>query len=56
MARIMVMGYLDTDDLPGSFVDLDHKTGLSEEGYQAITDPQSSYKISDLSDASFVRE
>lgn len=34
MARIKVTGYIDTDDLDPSEVDLSHEMGLSSEGYE----------------------
>lgn len=37
MPRIKVTGYIDTEDLPSSFVDLTDRTGLTGTGYEAIT-------------------
>ncbi len=37
MARIKVTGYLDTSGMDPEMVDLEHETGLSPEGFEAIT-------------------
>lgn len=31
--KIKVTGYMDTDDMPEEYVDLDNETGLSEAGF-----------------------
>lgn len=33
MSRIKITGYVDSEDLTPEYVDLNHPTGLSEEGY-----------------------
>lgn len=35
-ARLKVTGYVDIDDLDPEHVDLDHPTGLTAEGYDAL--------------------
>lgn len=37
MAKIKVTGYLDTEELEPEQVDLDHPYGLSDEGYEEIS-------------------
>lgn len=34
MRRIKVTGYMPVEDMEESFLDLDHSTGLSEEGFE----------------------
>lgn len=36
MARIKITGYVDVDDLDPSLVDLNHESGLSSEGFDAL--------------------
>lgn len=59
MARIKISGYLNTDDLSPEQVDLDHESGLSEQGHEEITSIFSDgppFKISDLEDIDVVKE
>lgn len=53
MARIKVTGYMNVDEINPDFVDLDHATGLTDEGYGALTGMttrQFDYSLSGLED------
>lgn len=50
MPRIKITGYINTDDLGASEIDLDHPTGLSAEGYDVYTGPDGVFQVSDLED------
>jgi hypothetical protein len=52
MKRIKVTGYLNPNDMDPDHVDLDHSSGLTQEGDEAVTSSFSDqgYKISDLED------
>lgn len=38
MARIKVTGYINTDDVDDDLIDLEHPTGLSEDGLMQLSD------------------
>lgn len=38
--RIKITGYIDTDEMDPAHLDLAHETGLSEDGYIAVTTGQ----------------
>jgi hypothetical protein len=52
MPHIKVTGTLDTDELPANYVDLDHPSGLTEEGHEALFSifSDETWKLSDLQD------
>lgn len=37
MALIKITGFIETDDLEDSYVDLDHEMGLSNEGFEKLS-------------------
>lgn len=59
--RIKVTGYLNVEDLPVEFIDINSSTGLSEDGYQAILgvsqiqglEHEGNLRIGDLDDVNF---
>lgn len=50
MARIKITGYIDTDELGEEEVDLNHPSGLTSNGHDNITGPESLWRIGGLED------
>lgn len=52
MARLKITGYIETDELDPEYVDPDHPTGLTSEGYDNLIGGEMGLplKLTDLED------